>query len=170
MTAKKNKFGFTIAEMLVALAVMAILLTAVAVAFNASAINYGENKDMFDTINMGRQAMMRMTSQLRTAVAVKLEADEIVNPKDRGCTFLTADGKEFRFCYHADTKTVYLHPLDASGHKTADHVLCQNVTAMTFNRTVVSGVVKSVQIPMTVTVGNSSQTIASAVVLRKTLN
>ena len=72
MATKKNKCGFTIAEMLIALAVMGILLTAVAIAFNASAINYNENQDMFNALNSGRQAMMRMTSELRTAEKVSI--------------------------------------------------------------------------------------------------
>jgi prepilin-type N-terminal cleavage/methylation domain-containing protein len=166
MMAKKNKGGFTIAEMLVALAVMALLLTAVAVAFNASAINYNENKDMFNVVNMGRQAMMRMTSQLRTAIAV---APTEANTQ---CSLITADNQNIRFRYDSTAQVVYLSNLDASSNITASYALCRNVTAMTFTRTVVTGTptyVKSVQMSMTVTVGDSSQTIASAVVLRKVL-
>jgi len=39
--------GFTIVECLIGLAISAVLLTAVAVAFNASVVNYGENQDMY---------------------------------------------------------------------------------------------------------------------------
>jgi prepilin-type N-terminal cleavage/methylation domain-containing protein len=163
-TQKNKRCGFTIAEMLVALAVTGILLTAVAVAFNASAINYNENRDMFNAINMGRQAMMRMTSQLRTATAVELPTNEA----NTRCSLVTAENTNIRFCFHNAAKTVYLHPL-VSGNPTASYPLCQNVSAMTFSRTVVSGVVKSVQISMTINVDNTSQTITSAVVLRKTL-
>lgn len=64
----KNKAaGFTIAELLLALAITALLLAAVAAAFNASVINYRENERIFRTINSARQALSRITSQLRTA-------------------------------------------------------------------------------------------------------
>jgi prepilin-type N-terminal cleavage/methylation domain-containing protein len=167
MSARKNKkCGFTIAEMLVALAVMALLLTAVAVAFNASAQNYDQNKDMFNAVNMGRQAMLRMTTQLRTASAVDTAE------ANTQCSFFDAANANVRFLYDSNAKTIYLYP-DLINHSTTHYVLCSNVTAMTFTRTVVVGspsYVKSVQMSMTITVGDSSQTITSAVVLRKTLN
>jgi prepilin-type N-terminal cleavage/methylation domain-containing protein len=163
MNYKLKKHAFTIAEMLVALAVMGILLTAVAIAFNASAINYNENQDMFNALNSGRQAMMRMTSQLRTANAV---APTEVNTQ---CSLVTADNQSVRFRYDSSAHIVYLSFLDAGNNITSSYALCHNVTAMTFNRSLATGTVKSVQMSMTITVGNNSQTIASAVVLRKAL-
>jgi len=169
MAQKNKKYGFTIAEMLVALAVMAMLLTAVAVAFNASAINYNENKDMFNAINMGRQAMLRMTSQLRTAEAVSMWSNESFTDR---CSFTPADSNlpfssQFRF-YNTAHST---HPantvcINSGGNH---YLLCDHVTSMTFTRSPTTGTVKSVQMSMTITVGNSSQAITSAVVLRKTL-
>jgi prepilin-type N-terminal cleavage/methylation domain-containing protein len=155
-----NKSGFTIAEMLVALAVMAILLTAVAIAFNASAINYNENSEMFKALNGGRQAMMRMTTQFRTAEQVPVtETDPNIQ-----CSFTPADSNQVcRFRYDNAAKAVYL---DSAGNS---YLLCDNVTAMKFNRWAVTGVVKGVQMSMTVTVGNDSQTITGAAVLRRTL-
>ena len=52
----KHKRGFTIVELLLALAVTSILLAAVAVAFNASVINYRENEDIFTAVNSARHA------------------------------------------------------------------------------------------------------------------
>jgi len=45
MSTKPDKYsdGFTIVELLVALAIMGLLLAAVAVAFHASIVNYQEN-------------------------------------------------------------------------------------------------------------------------------
>ncbi len=163
MAAQQNKkCGFTIAEMLVALAVMALLLTAVAVALNASAINYNDNKDIFNAINMGRQAMLRMTNQLRTAQQVPDTVAE-TNPTIQ-CSFTPADSNQVcRFRYDGTVKKVYL---DSDGHS---YTLCDNVTAMAFNRSPSTGTVKRVQMSMTVTVGGTSQVIAGAAVLRKTL-
>lgn len=165
MTVQKNtKCGFTIAELLIALAVMALLLTAVAVALNASSINYEENKDMFNALNMGRQAMMRMVNQLRTANSVA--------PTDPNtqCSFWTGDTPSLnrQFIYNSAKQELDLKYLDTN----VSYPLCRNVTAMTFTRSVVTGTpsyVRSVQMSMTITVGNSRQTIKSAVVLRKTL-
>ena len=42
----KYERGFTLVELLLALAITGILLAAVAVAFNASVINYSENEDI----------------------------------------------------------------------------------------------------------------------------
>ncbi len=51
----RYKTGFTIAELLLALAVAGMLLAAVAFAFNASIINYRENEDIFKAINSKRR-------------------------------------------------------------------------------------------------------------------
>jgi prepilin-type N-terminal cleavage/methylation domain-containing protein len=168
MASQENKRdGFTIAELLVALAITAILLTAVAVAFNASAINYNENAEMFNALNRGRQAMLRITNQLRTANAVA------TTEAATQCSFFDATNTNVRVLYDNTDKIIYLYP-DLTNHSTTRYMLCNNVTAMTFTRTV--GVdsgghtcVKNVQMSMTVTVGDNSQQITGAVVLRKTL-
>ena len=53
MSDKPTKFiaGFAIVELLLALAITGVLLVAVAVAFNASIINYQENEDIFKILN-----------------------------------------------------------------------------------------------------------------------
>ena len=43
----KTAVAFTIVEVLLALAISALLLTAAAVAFKASTVNYQENEDIF---------------------------------------------------------------------------------------------------------------------------
>ena len=175
MAVQKNKeCGFTIAEMLVALAVMALLLTAVAVAFNAAVINYTENSEIFNAINTGRQAMLRMTNQFRTAGSVTAEgisrwSDE---PFTDRCSFTPCDSNlpfsgQFRYYATGDAthipKSIYVK---SNGN---DYLLCDHVSAMTFSRQPTTGTVTSVQMSMTVTVGDNSQTVAGAVVLRKAL-
>jgi len=87
----KYKTGFTIVELLISLAISAMLLVAVAVAFNASAINYQENEDIFRAINNSRQALFRITSQLRTAKGVDSTAP--INE----CSFITAAGEDITY-------------------------------------------------------------------------
>ncbi len=50
----KNKAGFNVVELLIALAIAGMLLAAVAVAFNASTTNYRQNEDIFKVVNSQR--------------------------------------------------------------------------------------------------------------------
>jgi len=160
-----NEHAVTIAELLLALAVMGLLLAVVAVAFNASIINYGENEDIFKTINSARQALTRMTSQLRTA------QKDLVDPcaPDNECSFFTADGDDITYRYNSGDNKLYLIDNSAA----LSYVLCDNVTAMTFTKnTAVEDTtiyVKSVQISITVVSGNIQRTVSAAAVIRRNL-
>jgi len=157
--------GFTIAELLLALAITGLLLVAVAVAFNASIINYRENEDAFKTINSARQALFRITSQLRTA------QKDLVDPDapDNECSFVTAGGDDITYRYNSGDNKLYL--IDNSSG--SSYVLCDNVTAMTFTKdTAVEDAtiyVKSVQISITVVSGNIQRTVSAATVIRRNL-
>jgi type II secretory pathway component PulJ len=160
---KKHGIGFTIAELLIALSVMALLLVAVAVAFNASVTNYRENEEIFKTINNARQALFRMTTQLRTANAVD------PNTPDNECALITSAGENVTYQFSDTNNKLYL--IDNS---TSDsYVLCNNVTAITFTKnTEIDGptvYVKSVQISMTVQSGDLQKTLSAAAVIRKNL-
>jgi prepilin-type N-terminal cleavage/methylation domain-containing protein len=162
----KYKTGFTIAELLIALALSSILLVAVAVAFNASATNYRQNEDIFRTVNNARQALFRMTSQLRTANAVGHDA-----PSNE-CTLITAAGEDITYRYNNGDNKLYLVTNDDLFD--SDYVLCDNVTAMTCTKTWVTEdtliKVKSVQISITVVSGNIQKTISAAAAIRRNLN
>ena len=155
--------AFTIVELLLALAITGILLAVIAVAFNASIINYRENEDIFKTTNNARQASFRITSQLRTATAVD------PNSPDNECSLITADGEDITYRYNnADNK---LHLIDNSSG--SDYVLCDNVTAATFTKDTATEnsmtYVKSVQISMTFVSGNVERTVSAAAVVRRNL-
>lgn len=164
----RTKRGFTVVELMLALAIGAMLLAAVAAAFNASAKNYHENEAIFKTINNARQALLRMTNQLRTAEGV--DPNSPVNE----CTFLTSASEDITYQYRSADKKLYL--ITSSDGK--EYVLCENVAAMTFDKTteVVDDegtlvlVCKSVQIYMTVEYGDLQRTVSSAVVIRRNLN
>jgi len=161
----ERRDGFTIVELLVALAITAILLAAVAIAFDASIINYRQNEDIFRTINSARQALTRITSQLRTANAVD------PNSPDNECSLITADDRDITYRYNSADSKLYLITNDDSSDR--DYVLCDNVIAMTFKKntaiedTIVY--VKSVQISMTVASGNIQRTVSTAAVIRRNL-
>jgi len=159
MRNKRHNRGFTIVELLIALAITGILLAAVAVAFNASIINYTENQNIFKAINSARQALSRITTEVRTARMVDPNNDPTC------CRVWCADGSIVTYRYESGEgkQKLYLN----------DHVLCDNVAAMTFKKdegTPPTGDVKSVQISMTVAIGDVRQTVTAAAVVRRNLN
>ena len=165
MSALKNKSGFTIVELLIALAISGMLLTAVALAFQSSLTNYTENEDMFKTINGARQSLCRITTQLRTAQAVDPNAP--VNQ----CTFITPDNETITYDFRSDEKKLYL----VDGGTGTNYLLCDNVTGMTFTKdTFIDNEgyinVKSVQISMTVKNGDIENSISAAAAIRRNLN
>ena len=158
----KSSNGFTIAEVLITLAIMGLLLTAVAFAFNASIMNYRQNEDIFKSINAARQALHRITTQLRTAEAVD------PNTPNNVCSFILADRSTFiAYRYEPSESKLYL---DSGGNA---YLMCENVTAMTFTKNTATGehgvYVENVQMSMTVCNGNISHTISAAVVIRRNL-
>lgn len=162
----KYETGFTIVELLLALAIASILLATVATAFNASIINYRENEDIFKVINRARQSLFRITSQLRTADAV-----DPTSPVNE-CTFITANGDDITYRYNnADNKLYLITNDDLSD---PDYVLCDNVTAMTFTKdtVIIDSIekVRSVQVSITVACGNVQKKISAAAVIRRNLS
>ncbi len=168
MSYKPTRFigGFTLAEILIALAITGLLLAAVAVTFNASVMGYQENEDIFKTINDGRQALFRITTQLRTAAAV-----DPCTPNNE-CTLITAGGDNITYQYNdIDNK---LYQIDNS--TSSSYLLCDNVTAMVFTGATdvdpSTGLdyVKSVQISMTVQNNNTIKTFTAAAVIWRNLS
>lgn len=164
LRAASIRCGFTIVELLLALAIASILLAAVATAFNASIINYRENEDIFKAINSARQSLFRITSQLRTADAV------LPSSPVNECTLITAGGDDITYQYNnGDNKLYLITNYDLSD---PDYVLCDNVTAMTFTKTPTDDGTdcKSVQISITVTRGNVERKISAAAAIRRNLS
>jgi prepilin-type N-terminal cleavage/methylation domain-containing protein len=163
MRKTRYKTGFTIAELLIAVAIAGILLAAVAVAFNASAVNCRENEAIFKTINSARQALFRITTQLRTADAVD------PNAPSNECSLITAGGDDITYQYDGTAGKLYL-VTNSDGQK---YVLCDDVTGMTFtkNWVVENSLTKvtSVEISMTVVSGDVQRTVCSAAAIRRNL-
>lgn len=162
-----NKNGFGIVELLIAMAITAMLLAAVAVAFNASMMNYRQNEDIFKAINSARQAMFRITTQLRTGYAVD------PNSPANECSFFTAGGEDITYRFVGAENKLYLITNDDPTD--SDYVLCDNITAMTFTRVTdidpSDGLeyTQSVQIFITVEIGDAQRTVTSAAVIRRNI-
>lgn len=173
MKTAQIKHGFTMVEVLLSLVILAMLMTAVAVAFDASIVNFQANESISKTTNAARAALLRMTTELRTAQGVGvIGADD---PDNTQCSLMTGAGN---ICYWYDQNNKVLR-LDAdvnpASHSTDDPALCRNVTSVTFNRASVPGnpgAIRNVRIVLTLTddKGNNPQTLAAAAVVRRNLN
>jgi len=166
MMRKPDKYirGFTILELLIALAITGLLLTAIAAVFNASVMNYKTNEDIIRVTNNARQALSRITSQLRTADAVD------PNSPANQCALITDNGDDITYRYASSDNKLYLTE-NSTG---SDHVLCDNVTDVTFTRQ--TGIddggetfVKGVQVSMTLVSGNIERKLSAAAVVRRNL-
>ena len=164
MRAKKNILlpGFTIIELLIALAISGLLLASLAVAIKASFMNYDQNQDIFNAINKARQALTRITAQVRTGLVDPSDAAS----QDR-CVLLCADGSIVTYLYDSNDNKLYLQEQATSN----EYVLCDNITAMTFvkDNDTPTGDVRSVQVSMTVLEGDTEWTIAGAAIVRRVL-
>jgi len=170
MQNKRYHRGFTIVELLISLAITAILLTAIAVAFNASIINYTENQNIFKAINSARQALTRITTEVRTAEKVYVDGETVAQ-----CSILTADNRLIRYQYYDSNSTAERKGklyLETSVSGIPGHLLCDNVADMRFDKTQSSknSFAKNVQISMTVVSGDVRQTVSAAAVVRRNLD
>lgn len=165
---KRKQNAFTVIELLVALTIMAMLTTALAFAFDASVKNYNANEGIYKTTNTARQALLRITNDLRTAQAVALIGSG--DPDNSQCSIILSNGTDVTYRFDSTDNTLYYD--DNTGGNS--YVLCENVTAITFERSTVPDEpdkIRSVRIVMTLTddLGKVSQTLAAGSVIRKNL-
>ncbi len=173
---RKRRRGFTIVEILLSLTILAILMTAVAFAFDASVTNYQANKSIYQTVNTARQALLRITNDLRSAQAVALIGG--ADPDNTQISLVTNTGADIT--YRFDETAGKLYYIDNTSGNI--YTLCDHVTATTFNRTEhdierdngAGGVetitaVRDVRIVLTLTDdgGKVSRTLAAATLVRK---
>lgn len=176
--AKKQKIGFTIVEVMVSLVILAMLMTAVAFAFDAAVTNYQQNQGIYETVNRARQALLRITNDLRSAQAVgRIGIDD---PDNSQVSLVTNTGTDITYRYDSGNNTLYYVDNSSSN----SYVLCENVTAATFDRTeheierdngaggtVTLTAVRDVRIVLTLTddAGQVNQTLAAATLIRKNM-
>jgi hypothetical protein len=132
------------------------------IALQASVMNYQENEKVFKNINEARQALVRMTNQIRTGY---VDPNNIANEQE--CIVSCSDGSLIRYHYDSGAGKLYLYDYAAA----ADYLLCDNVTALSFKKddNSPSGDVKSVRISITVNNNGTEQDLAAAAVVRKVL-
>ncbi|MHC4927579.1 MAG: hypothetical protein ACYTER_09705 [Planctomycetota bacterium] len=96
--------------------------------------NYNANQGIYKTVNTGRQALLRITNDIRTAQSVALEGDETGNASSE-CSIILSTDDNVTYKYDSTDNTLYYITNDDTSDP--DYKLCENVTAMTFNRTTV---------------------------------
>lgn len=121
--------GVTIVELLVSLAIAAMLLAATAVAVDASFKGYSVNQLASDIQQRSRVALHRMVSEIRNSAAhepVTPSARQLfasgVEADDTGIVLFRPDGSELRF-FHDPDQQLLIARLDG-----ADHTLLEGVT------------------------------------------
>ena len=147
--------------MLIAMVITTLLLTALAGAINAAAVNMNVNEDSFKAVNSARQCLSRITTELRSSSSVAVGEDLC------WCSFQNAAG-EFVAYYHSDSSDKLLYRKD--GHW---YTICENVTDMKFTKGLDpedSGVVRNVRIKMTVQSGDIVKNFAAAAVVRRNMD
>jgi len=162
---RKLVWGFTLVELLICLAIVGIVLTAVAIAFDACVANYEANKGISDSVIKANQALSRITADLRCAADVDTNSE----PNNQ-CAMHTAEGNDITYLFNQSEGKLYLVDNDTS----TSHILCENVSLVRFDRTTAVDdsnlvYVKNVQITLTVGSGNSARSACSAVAIRRNL-
>jgi len=154
--------GFTLVELLISLVIVGLLLSAIAVVLNASVINYRENEEVFRSINEARQALTRMTSQIRTGL---VDFNNVADQQT--CKVSCSDGSIVKYHYDSVNKRLYLYDYNTS----SDYLLCDNVSSIIFNKdnSTTSGDVKSVRISITISDDQITQSLVAAAVVRRAL-
>lgn len=168
----RHSKGFSVAELLTALVILGILMAAVAVAFDAAVTNFHNNEGLSKTTNTARAALLRLTTDIRTARSVAIIGAG-GDPDNQQCSLITADGRDITYHYDAAADTLMLITNDDATD--SDYVLCRNVSAVTFNRATVPSSspaeIRNVRIMLTLAddASNVSQTMAAAAVVRRNL-
>ncbi|MCH8215446.1 MAG: prepilin-type N-terminal cleavage/methylation domain-containing protein [Planctomycetes bacterium] len=157
--------GFTLVEVLMSLAISAVILSAVALAFNASAVTYQKNQELHAAVNNGRQALLRMMAQLRTGFSVDPNA-----PANK-CNFFAVTGpnsvEDLTYEFRTSDNTLYL----ITNSNAKEYVLCTGVQSLTFDRLLTADAsdCRGVAVTMTVQSGDQQETLSSAVAIRRNL-
>ena len=121
MSRRNRKAGFTLAEILIALAILAGLLTSVAAVVHASMLNYKENYTLTAITQNARSILHRMMREIRTAEAVTTGFSKVtIIPPDDGSGIQEIE-------YEFDDDRVFSYRQTIGGHTTS-HVLIDNNT------------------------------------------
>jgi len=107
--ARRRAAGLSLIEVLVALAVTAILLTATAVAFDAALTSYRVNHDMAMAGMSARNSLYQMCGTIRSAWNDPAQDTIDVSADGTECALVDADGRPVRYRYTAGTRRLQVN-------------------------------------------------------------
>ncbi len=122
---KKSRRGLSLAEVMISLAISAMLLTAVAAAFSASSEAIEINDQFFRASQAARVSMNQILTEIRRANAVQVPAG------NSSLSMITFDNKDRTYSYDAANKRLKLITNDVLTDP--DYTLASNCTSTTFD-------------------------------------
>ncbi|HEV56140.1 MAG TPA: type II secretion system protein [Phycisphaerales bacterium] len=176
-TRQSRRRAFTLVEVILSLVILAILMAALGAAFQGSTNSYAASEGLTEMINTARQALLRITADIRTAQGVApIDGGGSGDIDNHQCSLIRADGTHVTYHYNTSTAASYNTALDDqtlyliinSGASAGTYRLCDHVLDMTFERGTDGVNVRNVRIGMTLTddTGQPPQTLHTAAVVR----
>ena len=128
---QKSRRGLSLAEVMISLAISAMLLTAVAAAFTASSDAIEQNDTFFRASQAARVSMTQILTEIRRANAV--QAPPPLGPQTglKTLSMMTHDGKDRTYSY--DTAAQKLKLITNDVLTDPDYTLASNCTSTTFD-------------------------------------
>ena len=167
--------GLSLVEVLISLAIMALLLTATGIAFDAALDNYKINHDMASVSVSARNALYQMTSTIRAAWNLDPETDPdyAIDVAEDGmsCALRDSSDRAVIYRYDDDSRELQVNIDDAEQW----YVMVENVFPITVDEDIFTAtytpddLVSRVEIRFQVSQENLSRTISAAAVPRNIL-
>jgi prepilin-type N-terminal cleavage/methylation domain-containing protein len=151
---RRARRGLSLIEVLISLAIMAILLTAVASAFMASSSVIDMNDKFFRATQAGRVSVNQIMSTLRQCKTVDVDAHSLD---------VTTNTDARSYVFDSTNKTLVMNMSDGMGG-TLTQTLAHNVKAVSFSTDN-----KTVSMLITVEVGNNSITLSGSAMPRRSV-
>ena len=154
--------GLSLIEVMISLAISAMLLTAVAAAFTASSDAIEVNDEFFRASQAARVSLNQILTEVRRAHSINVTADQI--------DMITFDSSDRSYMLDTVANTLKLRTNDIATDP--DYTLCSNVTAHTFaadTETDSGGIshVVRVSVTLTVQVGKNSVRLTGSAAPRR---
>jgi prepilin-type N-terminal cleavage/methylation domain-containing protein len=134
-----RRAGLSLIEVLLSITIMAMLLTATAVAFDAAFKSYKVNHDLATVSVSARNALFQMNATIRSAYndpdwdTIDISAD------GTECSLVDQYGNTITYRYYTDNKQLKVEKIDEYGHSSGWCVMVDNVYPVTVGDWIFSG-------------------------------
>lgn len=156
--------GVSLIELMIALAITAVLLTAVAAAFDAGFDSYKENQQLADAVQSGRILIHRITSQARNSTYLRVN--------DTGYLIqieVVGDDWQYNYLYLPDSDAVYLARMNLDTLTWETMGTVQNVTTWSIPTSQWKTNPDRLTLSLTVSQGGNTATLTGSATPRQTI-